>query len=130
MARMTFRSRVRSLVIRTATLARLDDLAFYLQTRIKGRRYGLVVGLHETPLSLEAKFREQLAWVSERFTITNLEDFAGLWSSHSRWEHASRPPVLFTFDDGRESNYRVAAPLLETLGGRGVFFVVPSFAEC
>jgi peptidoglycan/xylan/chitin deacetylase (PgdA/CDA1 family) len=37
------------------------------------------------------------------------------------------PPILFTFDDGRESNYTVAAPILESMGTRGLFFVVPDF---
>jgi peptidoglycan/xylan/chitin deacetylase (PgdA/CDA1 family) len=119
-------------VIRAATLTGLDELAFYLQTRLKGRRYGLIVGVHETPASLESQFREQLAWVSARFTITSLEAFARIWDRDrdSEWNAGSKPPVLFTFDDGRESNYTVAAPLLESLGGHGVFFVVPGFAQC
>ena len=31
--------------------------------------------MHETPTSLEARFREQLEWVSEHFTIVSLEGF-------------------------------------------------------
>lgn len=127
---MNFRSRARSLVIRVATLIRLDELAFHLQTKLKDRRYGLVVGVHETPASLQSQFSEQLAWVSERFTITSLERFARIWEQDSEWDASSKPPVLFTFDDGRESNYAIAAPLLESFGGRGVFFVVPDFAQC
>jgi len=127
---MTFRSRARTLVIRAATLARLDELAFRLQTRLKGRFYGLIVGVHETPAALESNFRQQLTWVSTRFTITSLEGFARIWQRESEWDTASKPPILFTFDDGRESNYTVAAPVLESFGGRGVFFVVPAFADC
>ncbi len=107
---------------------RADALALYLQ-RLKRRPYGLVVAMHETPISLEAQFRDQLRSASQYFTITNLEGFAKLWE-HRRDDMASaKPPILFTFDDGRESNYAVAAPLLESFGGRGVFFVVPAFAE-
>lgn len=127
---MTLRNRARSFVIRATTLTRLDELAFFLQTKLNGKHYGLIVGMHETPPSLEAKFREQLAWVSRRFTITDLESFASIWDPHSGWATASKPPILFTFDDGRESNYTVAAPVLESFGGRGVFFVVPQFAQC
>jgi peptidoglycan/xylan/chitin deacetylase (PgdA/CDA1 family) len=127
---MNLRSRVRSLVIRTATIARLDELAIHLQTKTRGRSYGLIVGVHETPATLELKFREQLAWVSKRFTITTLDDFAELWQPHNRWKAVSKPPVLFTFDDGRESNYSVGAPVLEEFAGRGVFFIVPAFAQC
>ena len=126
---MNLRSRARALVIRSTTLVGLDELALRVQKR-KHRRFGLIVGVHETPAFLESKFRDQLNWVSQRFTITSLEGFARLWDKDSEWESASKPPILFTFDDGRESNYAVAAPLLESFGGRGVFFVVPDFAEC
>ncbi len=125
---MNLRSQARAFLIQAASLVRADALALYLQ-RLKRRPYGLVVAMHETPISLEAQFRDQLRSASQYFTITNLEGFAKLWE-HRRDDMASaKPPILFTFDDGRESNYAVAAPLLESFGGRGVFFVVPAFAE-
>ena len=125
--RMTFRSQLRTLLIETAGVFRADELAFRVQ-RLNPRVQGLVVGMHETPPSQEGKFREQLEWVAKHFTITTLEGFAKLWEGSARPN--AKPLILFTFDDGRESNYVVAAPLLETFGGRGVFFVVPAFAEC
>jgi len=79
---------------------------------------------------METQFRNQLEWASQRFTITTLEGFAALWSQPEESEVRAKPLILFTFDDGRESNYSVAAPLLESFGGRGVFFIVPAFAEC
>jgi peptidoglycan/xylan/chitin deacetylase (PgdA/CDA1 family) len=126
---MNVRSQARALLIHAAALARADELAFRIQ-KLSGRRRGLIVGVHETPDSLAAQFREQLEWASQHFTITSLEGFAKLWGQPLASEDSSKPPLLFTFDDGRESNYTVAAPLLESLGGRGVFFVVPAFAEC
>jgi len=126
---MNIRSQARSLLIQAATLTRMDELAFRIQKR-NGRSRALVVGMHETPTSLIAQFREQLEWASQHFTITGLEGFAKLWEEHSESYTNPKCPVLFTFDDGRESNYTVAAPLLESFGGRGVFFVVPAFAEC
>jgi peptidoglycan/xylan/chitin deacetylase (PgdA/CDA1 family) len=126
---MNMRSQARSLLIQTATLARIDELALRIQKR-NACSCGLVVGMHETPASLAAQFREQLEWASQHFTITSLESFAKLWEQHPEPEGSFKPPLLFTFDDGRESNYTVAAPLLESFGGRGVFFVVPAFAEC
>jgi peptidoglycan/xylan/chitin deacetylase (PgdA/CDA1 family) len=117
------------LLIQVATLARMDELAFRIQKR-NGHSRALVVGMHETPASFAAQFRKQLEWVSQHFTITGLEGFARLWEERSESYTNPKCPVLFTFDDGRESNYTVAAPLLESFGGRGVFFVVPAFAEC
>jgi len=129
---MNFRSEARSFVIQAAGLARADRLQFHIK-KLQGRPYGLVVAMHETPLALAAQFRAQLEWVSRHFTISSLENFAKLWEPQGNGEcnikMSVKPPVLFTFDDGRESNYIVAAPLLESFGGRGVFFVVPSFAE-
>jgi peptidoglycan/xylan/chitin deacetylase (PgdA/CDA1 family) len=126
---MNFRSQARSFLMQAAVGARADELALRLQRR-GGRSYGLVIGVHETPMYLEEQFREQLEWVSRHFTITTLEGFAKLWDEESGSDPGCKPPILFTFDDGRESNYSVAAPLLESFGGRGVFFVVPAFAEC
>lgn len=126
---MNMRSQARSLLIQVATLARMDELALRIRKH-DGRSCGLVVGMHETPVSLAVQFRAQLEWASRYFTITSLEGFAKLWERHSEREARVKPPLLFTFDDGRESNYTVAAPLLESFGGRGVFFVVPDFAEC
>jgi peptidoglycan/xylan/chitin deacetylase (PgdA/CDA1 family) len=126
---MDFRSHARAFLIRAATFAHADELAFRVQGLNTGFR-GLVVAMHETPASLEAQFREQLEWVSEHFTIVSLDDFTKLWGKNSPSESEAKPPVLFTFDDGRESNYTVAAPLLESFGAHGVFFVVPAFADC
>lgn len=125
---MNFRSQSRTLLIQAAGLARADALAIRLQ-KLKHQSHGLVVAMHETPASLEAQFRQQLEWASEHFTITTLESFAKLWEQGSESEIHAKPLLLFTFDDGRESNYSAAAPLLESFGGRGVFFVVPTFAE-
>lgn len=126
---MNFRSQARAFLIQAASFARADRLAFQIQ-ELKHRPHGLIVAMHETPVSLKAQLRAQLEWASHHFTITNLEEFAKLWSPDRQQPLAGKPPLLFTFDDGRESNYVVAAPLLESLGGRGVFFIVPAFAEC
>jgi peptidoglycan/xylan/chitin deacetylase (PgdA/CDA1 family) len=126
---MNLRTQARALLIRTATLARLDELALRVQNLSSVAR-GLIIGVHETPASLASQFHAQLKWASQHFTITTLEVFAKLWDDPSSFHTNSKPLLLFTFDDGRESNYAVAAPLLESFGGRGTFFVVPAFAEC
>jgi peptidoglycan/xylan/chitin deacetylase (PgdA/CDA1 family) len=125
---MYLRSQFRALPIHAAALVRADEIAFRLQHR-KHRLSGVVVGMHETPRAMQARFRDQLEWVSRHFTITSLQGFAELWQNPES-RAGGKPPMLFTFDDGRESNYDVAAPLLESVGGRGVFLVVPAFAEC
>ncbi len=122
---MTFRSQARAFLIQAANLASADALALKIR-----RPQALVVAMHETPASLEAQLREQLHWASRHFTMTNLEGFARIWAQDPELDADAKPLLLFTFDDGRESNYSVAAPLLESFGARGLFFVVPAFAEC
>jgi peptidoglycan/xylan/chitin deacetylase (PgdA/CDA1 family) len=125
---MNCRGQLRACLMQTASLARADSLAFAMQER-KFRSQAVAIAMHETPPALEAQFRKQLEFASQHFTITTLEGFAKLWEENSGRDADSKPLLLFTFDDGRESNYAVAAPLLESFGGRGVFFVVPAFAE-
>lgn len=125
---MNVRSRARTILMQAASFTGADALALRIQNR-KLSKNALVIAMHETPASLEAQFREQLEFASKHFTITSLEGFAKLWEKGRESEASSKPLLLFTFDDGRESNYTVAAPLLESFGGRGVFFVVPGFAE-
>ncbi len=123
---MNLRSQLRALLIRAAVLVRADEAALRIQCR---RARGVVVAIHETPAVFEGQFRAQLEWASRHFAISSLNTFIQRLRAPGG-DPESKPPVLFTFDDGRESNCRVAAPLLESFGGRGVFFIVPAFAEC
>lgn len=125
---MYLRSQLRALPIRVADLVRAHEIALRTQKRRHHPR-AVVIGMHETPRALEGRFREQLDWVSQHFTISDLRRFAEIWQNPES-NPVAKPPILFTFDDGRDSNYQIAAPLLESFGGRGVFFVVPGFAEC
>src|SRR5262249_18775090 len=89
-------------------------------------RFMHAVNFHGTPLALREMFVRQLEWLRSRFTVLN--PVAG----RSFWENTApshRSCVLLTFDDGLASNFFVAAPVLESLGLRGVFFVNPGFAE-
>lgn len=122
---MSLRNQLRALIIHSAALAHFDQLALHVNRHVPF----VIVAMHETPRALESRFRAQLEWVSRHFAISNLQSLAALWQNPPA-EPDSKPSILFTFDDGRESNYHVAAPLLESFGGRGVFFVVPAFAEC
>jgi peptidoglycan/xylan/chitin deacetylase (PgdA/CDA1 family) len=123
------RSALRDGLIQVSAIVRLDEVALHRQ-RTRLAQTGpqvLVVEMHETLLADADRLRRQLEWVSERFTLITPETFFGLWGRHSDDPGWSNPGVLFTFDDGRESNYMVAAPLLEEVGARGLFFVVPDF---
>ncbi|HTR68107.1 MAG TPA: polysaccharide deacetylase family protein [Terriglobales bacterium] len=127
---MSLRSQARTSYIRAAAALGLDELALFLNSKRRQAAWGVVVEVHDTPPALAGQFRSQLEWVAEHFRIVNLETFAELWSAPAAAQREGKPWALFTFDDGRESNYEVGAPLLESFGARGVFFVVPAFVEC
>ena len=86
-----------------------------------------VVNLHGTASADSAAFKTQLSWVREHYSIIDFQEFVEMFEL-KRGTLNNKPAVLFTFDDGLESNYRVAAPILESMGARGVFFVIPQFA--
>ncbi|HSZ64323.1 MAG TPA: polysaccharide deacetylase family protein [Terriglobales bacterium] len=133
---MSARTFARSSLIRTAAALRVDEFALALRrwlVRCGQSPRMLVVEMHETPERDAHLFREQLEWASRRFTLVDLPTFARLWEEYRadpRSSIRSNPPLLFTFDDGRLNNYTVGAPMLESFGARGVFFVVPEFVQC
>jgi peptidoglycan/xylan/chitin deacetylase (PgdA/CDA1 family) len=137
-AKFSARSAVRSSLIKTAAALRVDELAFALRRWLVRRgQYPrmLVVEMHETPERDELLLRRQLEWASRHFTFVDLATFDRLWQHYRTNPRAAgisnaKPPLLFTFDDGRRNNYAIAAPLLESFGTRGVFFVVPQFVQC
>lgn len=121
-------------MIRTAAALRIDELALSLRRWQARRRQSptmLVIEMHETPECDEPVLRRQLEWVVRHFTLVDLPTFARLWQEYRANPQSWRkPPLLFTFDDGRRSNYTVAAPVLESFDTHGVFFVVPQFVQC
>jgi peptidoglycan/xylan/chitin deacetylase (PgdA/CDA1 family) len=127
---------VRSSLIRTVAALHVDELAFALShwfVRCGQSPRMLVVEMHETPERDAHLYRRQLEWAARHFTLVDLATFARLWQEYRADPRSltySRPPLLFTFDDGRMNNYTVGAPMLESFGARGVFFVVPEFVQC
>jgi peptidoglycan/xylan/chitin deacetylase (PgdA/CDA1 family) len=117
------RKLARSFALNGAKSLGLDDLALARQ----GSASCTVVEMHETLSAHADQLRRQLEWVATHFAIITPELFARALETKRQTWPGSKPAVLFTFDDGRESNYRIAAPLLESIGARGIFFVVPQF---
>jgi peptidoglycan/xylan/chitin deacetylase (PgdA/CDA1 family) len=120
---------LRASVIQTVASLHLDEVMLRRQRWRAERSESLVlvVEMHETLQQDANRFRRQLEWVAKHFTFISPEIFFGLWDNTAAPPASSKPAVLFTFDDGRESNYKVAAPMLESMGTRGLFFVVPDF---
>jgi peptidoglycan/xylan/chitin deacetylase (PgdA/CDA1 family) len=120
---MGVRSRLRSAAVQSAGALDLDEL---MLAGVLARGVMHAVNFHGTPLATRESFVRQLEWVRNRFTVMNPVTPGSFWQSSA---DSHRPSVLLTFDDGLASNFLVAAPVLESLGLRGLFFVNPGFAK-
>lgn len=85
------------------------------------------VSLHGTPPALTDKFKAMVESLLQSRMPATLADVQR--ALRGDWDE-SKPGLLVCFDDGRLDNYTVAAPVLESLGLRGVFFVPVDFVEC
>jgi peptidoglycan/xylan/chitin deacetylase (PgdA/CDA1 family) len=120
---MGFRNALRSAAIQTAGALHLDEL---MLAGFRAGGFMHAVNFHGTPLAMRETFVRQLEWLRSRFTVL---DPMTPGSFRDSTAHSHKPSVLLTFDDGLASNFLVAAPVLESLGLRGLFFVNPGFAE-
>jgi len=77
---------------------------------------------HDVPAPLLPLFESHLKWLTRCFEFASPSD---LLCEHTA---GKRPKMLLTFDDGCLDNYELVAPLLESYGLRGLFFVCPGFA--
>lgn len=78
----------------------------------------------DRPASLPAAlFAKHLAHLQQRTDIEILN-----WR-HIQSLDASKRQALITFDDGYLDNYEIAAPVLDRVGAKGLFFVTTAFLE-
>lgn len=73
-------------------------------------------------LLTESSFEEQLAYLSSKgYSTISLSDFI----AHANGKDVPpQKPVIITFDDGNESDYTLAYPILRKYGFTATFFVV------
>jgi len=83
----------------------------------------IVLNLHSTPKKFEKNFRKIIRFLLKHYDFINPCDF---YSPMEGNLVSSRPKILFTFDDGLKNNL-YAAKVLEDIGIRAFFFVVPNF---
>jgi peptidoglycan/xylan/chitin deacetylase (PgdA/CDA1 family) len=124
---LSLRQWARQLIISGTTALHLDEVE-RRRERVQtsaGQPPIRVLFLHATPDA--GALRALLQWVQRHFEIIDFPTFEGLFQPASA-RPLPRPAVLLTFDDGLASNYRIAAPVLEEAGARGLFFVVPGFS--
>jgi len=126
---VSLRNIFRKGLINGSASLRLDELSLRLQhgSPDSPDPSVLVVEMHETMARDADRLRRQLDWVTQHFSLISPRQFFDFWQPDAPHGKNSKPSILFTFDDGRASNYNVAVPILESFGTRGMFFVVPEF---
>lgn len=73
-------------------------------------------------------FDGQMAWLADHFEVLPVQDaMARLEVGRAESGRTKRPVACVTFDDGYRDNFDHAAPILESHGLRGTFFVATDF---
>jgi hypothetical protein len=122
----------RRLVIETCAQLGVDACARAMERRSIQRKHAAIVRvlfLHGTPAIHRDRFERQLDWLCTQFNVIDFSTFKAVLDGSVEL-NADRPAALLTFDDGFLNNFTIGAPLLETRGLRGLFFVVPAFSAC
>ena len=87
---------------------------------VLSNRNGLrIIAFHDIPEEEEPVFAEYIKWLSHEFNIISPREIS---------ENVSKPnTVLLTFDDGYQSNYKIAKKYLDPAGIKAIFFIIPEF---
>ena len=104
----------------------------WLMSKGLGRRQGLNILLfHDIPANQQQRFETFIRRIQKTYGIVTPEA-AEAWlrdpgrpSSPNDWP----APCLLTFDDGFESNFRIATDIFERLGIKALFFVCPGLID-
>jgi peptidoglycan/xylan/chitin deacetylase (PgdA/CDA1 family) len=114
---------------------RILSCGYYPTKIIKslGRPFGLssqdnlrVLLYHDIPASDQARFAEQLRWLSKSWDFISVEKFSAMILGD---EPIKGRNLLLTFDDGFASHRVVAEEVLNPMGIQALFFVVSDFVS-
>ena len=79
---------------------------------------------HNIEIEDFSKFEAQIKWIKKKWDFITPEEFEGVIN---RRLELKKDSILLTFDDGFESNYRVAKEILSKYEIKAIFFVVTNF---
>jgi len=114
-------------------LAKIMNYIFFTDFCIRflniffGRNYIRALNYHDTPEKYSRNFEQQLTFYKKHFSPVSIQDLQ-LFLDTGVWQK-QKPGLIISFDDGLQTNYKVAKPLLEKYGFIGWFFIPPGFIE-
>ncbi|MBI4125636.1 MAG: polysaccharide deacetylase family protein [Deltaproteobacteria bacterium] len=100
---------------------KIDRGLLHWQEVLRRKNYLRAVIYHDTPAGTASPFEKQLRFYQKHFSPVSKSDLDRFFQT-GRW-HKERPGLMLTFDDGFQSNFEVALPLLEQYGFTGWFFI-------
>ncbi|MCX5705961.1 MAG: polysaccharide deacetylase family protein [Candidatus Omnitrophica bacterium] len=103
----------------------IEGLLFNIGRFQYGRAHIKAVGYHSVTSLDVSNFRRQMDLYMKHYSPVSMDDLNNLLV-HGQWQK-TMPGIIISFDDGLLDNYRVAAPILEDYGVRGLFFVPSDF---
>lgn len=105
----------------------LSNIIFKIFNIIYKKNYIRVINYHDTPKEYKNNFEKQLIFYKKHYSpisITDLKKFIDTGVLKK-----DKPGLIISFDDGLQTNYTVAKPLLEKYGFIGWFFIPSGFIE-
>ena len=91
------------------------------------RNYIRVINYHDTPKEYRNNFEKQLIFYKKHFSPVSITDLKAFIDTGTLKK--DKPGLIISFDDGLQTNYKVAKPLLEKYGFIGWFFIPSGFIE-
>jgi peptidoglycan/xylan/chitin deacetylase (PgdA/CDA1 family) len=75
-------------------------------------------------------FKQQMAWLAKHFNVMTVRNAVKLFEPDSETKNTDQRPIAcVTFDDGYLDNFQYAAPVLDSFGLQGTFFITTGFVE-
>ena len=105
----------------------LSDIIFKILNIIYKKNYIRVINYHDTPKEYINNFEKQLIFYKKHFSPVSITDLKAFIDTGTLKK--DKPGLIISFDDGLQTNYKVAKPLLEKYGFIGWFFIPSGFIE-
>ena len=107
-------------IAKTMNVLGLNDLGLFINRLIHGKKFIRAVNYHSTPEDFMYQFEEQMKYYNKHYSSVSKSDLNDLLNGN--WKK-DKPGLIISFDDGLESNYKHAKPILEKYNFQGWFFV-------
>ena len=108
------------IIAKTMEIIGINNIGLCLNKIIHGKKYIRAINYHSTPKHTINQFEKQMEYYSKHYTPVSKQDLERLLKGE--W-NKDKPGLIISFDDGLESNYKYARPILEKYNFVGWFFV-------